>query len=98
MIRAQNIFKVGAKYVDITLWVYATDYGVRRAVGDYTLRALCRKNMDGKFHIVVSRKAFSDGTLEHEIAHVVQMSGIKAHEKQASLVEQVTPWARAIIQ
>ena len=96
MIHAHKIFKVGAKFLEIHLWVYATDSNVRRALKDDSFRAVCRKNTDGRYHIIVSRDAFTDGTLEHEISHIFLISKLKAHELQSNLAEQVTPWARQI--
>lgn len=96
MIQADKIFRVGKKHIRLNVKIYATPSNVRRALKDDNLRAMCIC-YEQAIQIIISKKGIVDGTLDHELTHVVQFSGIKAHEKQAELTEQVGPWIRGLL-
>lgn len=97
MIDAERIFKVGSRNVHVRVRIYATNYGVERAL-QKPYHGLCIDHENGSFTMTMSRKAAENGISDHEMQHLIDWSGIKQREKRAELAQQVGPWIRSLIQ
>lgn len=96
MIDAERTFFIGSRRVHVHVMIYATNYGVERALKK-GYHGLCECDTNGVFRLTMSRKAAAQGISDHEMQHLIDWSGIKQREKRAELAGQVGPWIRSLI-
>ena len=107
MTNHDRIFRVGARHIGVSVWIYKhkrsmrkrfVASGLSRRTGNEAIDGLCWRQEGGDIGVMLTERGLTDGTAEHEAMHVVQFSGIKNHEMQAALLEEVCQWLKSLIQ